>query len=253
MRMRRRRVAAAALAALLVGAAAAFPLWGTPALREIPWFAAVRVEVAGTRLLAPHEAVASAGIRIGDNVWTDPAAWEASLRSHPVVEDATVERKLPGTLRVRVREKRAVALVRAGTLRPATAAGEVLPVDPARAPLDLPVLAGALADTATRVTDAGQLAALAEAGRLGDLDPALLARVSELRPHEGGARLVLSAPRADVVIPAGTDDARLVRIRAVLADVEPRLAHLNGRALLDARFTEQVVVRLPARGPAAAP
>jgi cell division septal protein FtsQ len=251
--VRRGRVAAAAALVLGAAGAAAFPLWGPPVLREVPWFAAVRIEVAGTRLLAPDEAVALSGVRIGDNVWTEPDAWVAALKAHPVVEDAAVERRLPGTLRIRIREKRPVALVRAGTLRPATAAGEVLPVDPVRAPLDLPVLAGALPDTATRVADAAMRTLLAEAGRLAALDPALLARVSELHPDAGGARLVLSAPRADVVLPAGAEDVRLTYVRAVLADLEPRMADLPGRARVDARFADQVVVRLPARGPAPRP
>jgi cell division protein FtsQ len=250
---RRRRIAAAALLTLASGGAAAFPIWGPGVLREVPWFAAVRVEVAGTRLLAPHDVVALSGVRIGDNVWTAPEAWEAALREHPVLEAAEVERKLPGTLRIRVREKRPVALVRAGTLRPATAAGEVLPVDPARAPMDLPVLAGALADTATQVTDPAQLALLAEAGRLAALDPALLARVSELRVEGGDMRLVLAAPRADIVLPAGADDERLTQVRAVLRDVEPRMADRGGRAEVDARFADQVVVRLPARRAASEP
>ena len=247
----KRRLAFAALA-LLAAAAATSPLWAPPALRRVPWFDAARIEVAGTRLLAPHEVVAASGIRIGASVWTDPAAWEAALRRHPVIASATVERRLPATLRIRVAEKRPAAFVAAGTLRPATAAGEILPIDPARVPVDLPI-AGSAPDTARRVRDPATLRLLAEAGRLAEADPMLMARVSELRMERGGAlRLVLTAPRAEVLLPAGASAPRLLQLRAALDDVGPRIP-AGGRATVDARFADQVVVRLPQPHPAPVP
>jgi cell division protein FtsQ len=248
--MRRRTRRAAAAAAVVTAAAA--PFWGPPILRHVPLFEARRVEVSGTRLLAPHEVLAASGVAIGDNVWTDPAAWEAALRKHAVVTDAEVTRRLPATLRIRVTEKRPAALVQAGTLRPVTAEGEILPVDPARVPLDLPLLRTPASHDARGRT--GPLRALAaEAGRLGDLDPALMARVSEVRAGSDGAlRLILSAPAAEVVLPAGADEARLVRLHAALADLERRTpadTARRARARVDARWEDQIVVRMPDADP----
>jgi cell division protein FtsQ len=247
-----KRRARLALIGLLAAAAGSSPFWAPPALRRVPLFDADRVEVAGSRLLAPHEIVAASGIRIGASVWTDPAAWEAALERHPVIEDARVERRLPATLRIRITEKRPAAFVAAGTLRPATATGEILPVDPARVPVDLP-LAGTAPDTATRVRDKGTLRLLAEAGRLADADPMLTARVSELRAGaDGSTRLVLAHPRAEVLLPAGVAEPRLTQLRATLADVARRMPEA-GRAQVDARFADMVVVRLPTPVPAPAP
>lgn len=249
-----KRRARLALVGVVAAAAGSSPFWGPAALSRVPLFDADRIEVAGSSLLAPHEVVAASGIRIGASVWTDPAAWEAALRRHPVIAEATVVRRLPATLRIRVTEKRPAAFVAAGTLRPATAGGEILPVDPARVPVDLPI-AGAAPDTATRVRDGGTLRLLAEAGRLADADPMLMARVSELRAGQDGAtRLVLANPRAEVLVPAGVAEPRLTQLRAALADVEGRMTH-GGRAQVDARFADMVVVRLPkpAPAPAAAP
>lgn len=249
--MERRRAVRLA-AAGLVAAAASAPLWGPPALRRVPLFDADRVEVAGTRMLAPHEVVAASGIQIGASVWTDPAAWEAALRRHPVIASARVERRLPATLRIRVTEKRPAAFVQAGTLRPATAEGELLPVDPARVPVDLPI-AGSAPDTAHRVRDRAALRLLAEAGRLADADPMLMARASEVRAGPDGAlRVVLAHPPADVLLPAGAQEPRLTQLRATLDDVARRIP-AGGRATVDARFADQVVVRLPRPEPAAAP
>jgi cell division protein FtsQ len=247
----RRRLRLAALG-LLAAAAGSSPFWGPPALRRVPLFDADRVEVAGTRLLAPHEVVAASGIQVGASVWTDPAAWEAALRRHPVIASATVERRLPATLRIRVTEKRPAAFVSAGTLRPATAEGEILPVDPARVAVDLPI-AGSAPDTARRVRDRGTLALLAEAGRLADADPMLMARASELRAGPGGAtRLLLAHPAAEVLLPAGAAEPRLTQLRATLDHVGRRIPP-GGRATVDARFADQVVVRLPKPAVAPAP
>jgi cell division protein FtsQ len=241
-----------ALLALVAAAAGSSPYWAPPALRRVPLFDADRVEVAGSSLLAPHEIVAASGIRIGASVWTDPAAWEAALRRHPVIADARVERRLPATLRIRITEKRPAAFVSVGTLRPATATGEILPVDPARVTVDLP-LAGTAPDTATRVRDRATLRLLAEAGRLADADPVLMARVSELRAGaDGSTRLVLAHPRAEVLIPAGATGPRLTQLRAALADVARRVPQ-GGRAQVDARFADMVVVRLPKPVPAPVP
>jgi cell division protein FtsQ len=247
--MMKRRLRLAALG-IVAAAAASSPLWAPPALRRVPLFNADRVEVAGTRLLAPHEVVAASGIQIGASVWTDPAAWEAALRRHPVIASATVERRMPATLRIRITEKRPAAFVQAGTLRPATAEGEILPVDPSRVTVDLPI-AGSAPDTARRVRDPATLRLLAEAGRLADADPMLLARVSELRAGpDGSLRIVLAHPAADVLLPAGAAEPRLVQLRTALDDVSRRIPQ-GGRASVDARFADQVVVRLPR--PAAAP
>jgi hypothetical protein len=98
-----------------------------------------------------------------------------------------------------------------------------------------------------RIADAEARAALAEAGRLGALEPALMARVSEVRPAgRDGLRLILSAPAADLLVRDGISPEAVVRLRATLDDVARRAAAdttQHGRPVLDARFDDQVVVR----------
>lgn len=234
-------------AAVLLPAVLTAPLWGPPALARTPWFPVRRVEVAGVRLLAPHEALAASGIRRGESVWSDPAGWEARLARHPLVAEARVTRRLPGTLRIGVREKEPVGLVEAGALRPVTGRGEVLPADPARVPVDLPLVRVPLAAGAVAPRDR---ALLAEVERLGQLDAGLLARVSEVRWSGSDLLLTLSTPDARVLVPAGAGSDRLRRLRAALADVEARLAgHAEGAGpvRIDLRFQDQVVVRFPSR------
>lgn len=240
VRKLRRLALAAALPVVL-----AAPLWGPRVLERTPWFRVERVEVAGARMVAPHDVLAASGIRRGESVWRRPDPWVAALRRHPGVEDARVVRRLPSTLRVEVREKRPVGLVEAGTLHPVTARGEVIPVDPARVAVDLPLLRGA-AVRADRPADARVRALAAEVGRLGQLDPGLLARVSEVEWSGRDAVLLsVSAPDARVLLPVGAGSDRLRRLRAALDDVERRGASEGGPVRIDLRFQDQVVVRFP--------
>jgi cell division protein FtsQ len=244
---------------LLLAGAAASPWWAPAAGRRISWFGADRIEVTGTRLLAPHEVLRASGLRVGLNVWDDFAPNVAALRRHPAVADARVTRAWPRTLRIDVVEKTPAALVEAGTLRPATADGEVLAVDPARTAVDLPLYTGRVRlDARSRVVDAETRAALAEAARLAALEPALMSRVSEVRPAgTGEVRLLLAKPAVDVLVRDGIDADALVRLRAALDDVARRAAADTvprlGRMVVDARFEDQVVVRgltQPTRPPA---
>lgn len=243
VRLTPRRLVLGVLAATLLAA----PWWGPSVLRNFSVFAVRRVEVSGARLLAPHQVLAASRIRSGENLWGDAEAWEAALRRHPAIADARISRVLPGTLRIRVEEKQPVALVELGTLRPATAEGEVLPVDPARARVDLPLVRGRGSATAL---DTATLSLLAEAGRLQQLDPELMARVSEVRADAGGGiLLVLSRPYAVVALPRSAEQARLLELRAVLADLERRdaptalPARPKAPTQVDVRFDAQVVVR----------
>src|SRR5690606_2884838 len=123
------------------------------------------------------------------------------IRAHPVVEDVQITRRLPGTLRIRVREKAAVALVADDdALLLATAAGEILPVDPASVEVDLPIVHGSFADSAGA---ASVRRALDMIGHLADLDPDLMAATSEALPPTGPSEpLRLVHTVGDILVPA---------------------------------------------------
>ena len=243
----RRKLRLGALAVAGV-AAAASPFWGPRVLRELSWFSVERVEISGTRLLAPHQVLEAAHIPVGENVWDDLGRLESAIRTHPAIASVAVSRDLPHTLRIRVEEKRAIAYVEMAALAPITAAGELLPVDPARARLDLPVIRGAW----SKVPPALRRGLLAETERISQADPALLAHVSEIRGQNGRLEvLVLSHPLAEILLPVGADLTRLAQLRAVLADLERRMPSTDATgaatapARVDLRFQEQIVVRLP--------
>lgn len=230
-----------AAGALCVAATSAF------ALRQAPLFRVARVEISGSRLLAPHEVLTASGVDAETNVWGDPTVWESALAEHPVIGAATVERRFPRTLRIRIREERPIVLVQAGALRMATAAGELLPLDPAQTLVDLPLLrADGDVGGSPSVQDRRIRGLLAEIGRLDALDPTLLGRLSELREDRDGLLLSVSSPRAEVRLPRGVDRVRLAELRAALDELGRLLpGELPADAApvrLDLRFKDQIVI-----------
>lgn len=210
------------------------PLWWRAVLVLLPGFGVELVEITGARLLAPHHALALAGVREGESVWSHPERWAAGLRRHPLVAGVEVERELPGTLRIRVRERRPVALVERAALRPVSAAGALLPVNPATAGLDLPLIRGAKEQDLVRT-----------AARISSQEPELFRRLSEVaRTPAGDVLLTFAAPPVEAILPPRADDVSLLRLRAVLLDLERRhgTRPLAGR-VIDLRFAGQAVLR----------
>ncbi|CAN5841854.1 hypothetical protein BH23GEM6_BH23GEM6_09680 [soil metagenome] len=233
------------LATTVLAVALSSHFWGPDVLSRITWFDVQRVEVAGNRYLAPHDVLSASGVRAGQSVWDDAAAWETALRAHPGIEEARVVRRLPATLRVRIQEKRPVAYVLDRSLLPATAAGEIFPVDPSSAALDLPIVHGPWTESVGAVQTR---AILTEVGRLEDLDPGLLADVSEIRAASGQpAVLVLSHRLGEILLPMGVSSGRLAELRAVLLDLDRRGSERSESrrpTQVDVRYEAQIVVRL---------
>jgi cell division septal protein FtsQ len=234
------------LYAALVAAGLGGLIWALPHLSRLPVFRVDTVSVSGARLLTPQEVVAASGLRPGRSVWDDLSPVIGELRDHPVIVDARIRRSLPATLVIEVEEEQPVAWVEAGALRLATETGQILPVDPPRAALDLPLVRVAAGTRATPGEDSLTQQLVSEAGRLARADPALMSRVSEIhRAASGELLLILGQPAVELLLPIGAGADRLDQVRAVLE-------HLDGRTRggsapqvvhLDARFAEQVVVR----------
>lgn len=242
--MNRRIVALGAAGAAGIALVAGAWVYGPGVLREMDVFEIQRVEITGARLLTPAEVLSASGVRDGQNLWDDRTVWVQSLLAHGGIESARVTRRAPGTLRIRVEEKQPVAYVEAGALRLATGGGELLPADPSRAALDLPIVRADWTDSAGAVV---ARRVLAEAGRLSAIDPSLIGQVSEIRA-EGEDAFILSHRLAELIVPAGADPTRIAELRAVLADLEARAgaeALERTRIKVDLRFRDQIVVRFP--------
>jgi cell division protein FtsQ len=230
------RRAGMALAVIMVLAS---PWWGRMALRHLDFFRVRRVEIDGARYVSPDEIVSRLRIDTTASLFDDVGPLEKRIRQHPSVRDVRIERKLPGTLIVRITENPPVAFVQAASgLVAVDAAGRSLPVNPATADVDLPVLASR--DTL----------ALRVLGEVRDQAPALFARIGEVRrvPHGGSFYLLFRLTESPTnlahdVLASG--DVTADRLSDIIP-VEQDLARRSRRATeLDLRFRDQVIARLP--------
>ena len=226
------RVARAARTTLLLAAlalAVGAPWWGRAALSRLDFFRLRAVEVHGARFLSPHEFVAGLGLDTTQSVWLDLAPIERRIVAHPQVAAVRIDRRLPGTLVVRVRENLPVALVPArGGFRALDAAGDTLPIDPSRTNVDVPILVA---------RDTAILRLLADVRRVA---PPLFDRISDVR-RPSRDEIALRLADVPVRAPVGVTAARLAEILPVERDLARRRARV---AELDLRYRDQVIARL---------
>jgi len=210
----------------LVGTA---PWWGPRLLGEMAFFRLRRVQVVGARYVRADSIVALLEVDTTRSIWDGTDDLVARVRKHPQVSDAEIERRLPGTLVVTVTERVPVAFVpTARGLEPLDAGGRVLPIDPSRVNMDLPVLA-------RRDTTVLRLL-----GELRERAPQLYERVSAARrAARGEITLELGAVNVRMM-----DDVTVERLGDILP-VEADLARRQARAVeLDLRYRDQVIARV---------
>jgi cell division protein FtsQ len=205
------------------------PFWGPLLLSRLTFFRVHRVEIVGARYVAPRDILSRLHVDTMASVWAPTGPLAARVASHPEIQHAVVRRKLPGTLVIEIVERVPIALVPAPSgFRVYDERGAALPIDPARMPVDVPVLM-------ERDTTVLRLLGAMRVGR-----PALYERVSAVR-RAGRDELILQLKTEPVRV---MQDVTLER----LADIDPVEADLSRKQLrvaeIDLRYRDQVIARL---------
>jgi cell division protein FtsQ len=215
---------------LMVIVAVAAIVWTPTFLRSLEFFRVHRVEVRGTKLIVPDEIVTRLAIDTTFSIWNALDSLEARVAAHPQVRSVSISRDLPGTLVVSVQEVEPVAFVPSPAgLKAYDGGGKVLPFDPSRVGVDLPVVPR---------RDTALLRLLAE---IRESDPEFFRRISEVR-RVGRREIAIQTMTITV---RAMDDVSVERF-AELSSVESDLTRRRARALeLDLRFKDQVIARLP--------
>jgi hypothetical protein len=236
-RRTRRRVYVAVVAAA-IGAGA--PIWAPALLSRLPGFRVEEVRVVGTHYVAPDRVVALAAVEPGASVWDDPAPWEARVRSDPMIADDRVRRTGAHRIEISVTEVEPVALVPTPELVPVDSAGTLLPIDPAIADLDLPILGSGAKVAGGHLADAASRGLLDVLDRLRSVEPEFVRGASQLVRVPGGVEVFMTegAGARRVYLPAHDPESGLRLVEAALA---ARGAE-HAAAIADARFDGQVVV-----------
>lgn len=239
-----RRDARILVATLVVGGIwmGARRAWGALAATDI--FDVHDVEISGLRYLSRDAVLRALGVTARSNVWSDTGVWARHVAALPLVEHVRVSRRIPGTLVVKVVERTPVALVPTPVLRPVDARGALLPIDPSRHRLDLPVLYEPRAPVpgSKFLPRKGRLLA-GEIARFDDADAAFMEGVSAVS-WQGDHTLVIrwSDPQVDFLLNPGTPPRRLREGLAVLGDAMARDPS-DPPTDIDLRYADQVVVR----------
>lgn len=207
----------------------ASPIWGRAVLQRMSFFQVRNVEIVGARYLTPSEVVARLRVDTTASVWDDPRPLEERVARHPQVRTVEIGRKLPGTLVVRITENLPVALIpsRDG-LRPVDVNGQPLPIDPSRANVDLPIVAGR------------DLVILALLQRVRITEPAMFDRISEVR-RISPTEILVQLTTIPVRMMADVSPERFAEVASVEQDLARRQQRV---AELDLRFRDQVIARL---------
>lgn len=223
--------------------------WGVRAgARQMAFFRVRTVEIRGVRYLQANEIVTRLHVDTLTSLWDDLEPLRQRVRRHPQVEDVRIERRMPGTLLVIVRENLPVALIQtAAGLLPFDSLGRQLPIDPSRASLDLPIVASA------------DPVLLKLVGAIRAAEPRVFARIEEARRTGREEILLTLAPRAEdaagaasgtatlqrnslrVRVPLGLPAERLADIFPVESDLARRQARVGE---IDLRYRDQVIARL---------
>ena len=222
----RTRLALIGIAGLLVVSS---PLWAPLLMRRMAFFRVRRIEIMGARYAAPSDILARMHVDTSASVWDPTGPLAKRVAANPEIEHADVRRKLPGTLVVDVTERVPIALVPAtGGFKVYDDRGVVLPIDPSRVAIDLPV-------AAERDVPLFRLLAQMRIGL-----PLLYARVSAAR-RVNGNQLLFELKNGVV---RTMEDVTLDR----LTDIEPVEADLGRKQLraaeIDLRYRDQVIARL---------
>ena len=214
------------------------------AAADLDTFHVTDVEITGLESVERGEVLALLGVTSQSSVWTSTDTWERRLATHPMLKEAHVRRRIPGTLLVRVVERRPVALAPTPTLEPVDRDGARLPLDPAEQRLDLPVLETTeLPAPGGRLLPAQGRLLAAEVARLQDADTAFLQMVSEVSLRDDQTLVARwSDPRVEFLLTPGAPARRLREGLVVLADAMGRDPE-QVPTVIDLRFADQVVVR----------
>jgi cell division protein FtsQ len=220
-------------------ACAAFAFVAPIAFRQMDYFHLQRVELVGARYLAPTEVTAALRTDTSASVFDDLDTFASRLASLPLVARAEVDRKLPGTLVVRIAERTPVALVTVGQgLRAVDTTGAILPIDPVATPVDAPIIA---APRGPR--DAGaDTRLLAFLGRLRAQDPVLFDRIETAQRVSASEWQLRSTGGVRLRVTPEVTVGRLATIFPVEQDLQQRRLHA---VELDLRFRNLVIARLP--------
>jgi cell division protein FtsQ len=214
-----------------------------------PRFAVTDVRVIGNEQRPADAVVAESGIAVGANVFSlDLDAARERLLADPWISEATLARRLPGTIVVQVVERRAAALVALGDTFLATSTGEPFKKLEPGDPTDLPVVTGLRAEGLAEDRE-GTMRTIRRAIELGaEYEHGALARRAPLEEvhiePDGAFSVVVGRSAIELVLGVPPFRRKLDQAARVVAELDRRGAKADAVLLDNEARPDRVVVRM---------
>jgi cell division protein FtsQ len=214
-----------------------------------PRFAITAVDVTGNDRRPAEAVVAESGLAVGSNVFAaDLDAAHAKILGDPWIADATLARRLPGTILVQVTERKAAALVAMGDLLLATAAGEPFKKLEPGDPIDLPLVSGVRAEQLAADREGAERAIRRAIDLAAEYEHGPLARHAPLEEvhveADGSYTLVVGHSAMQLVLGGPPFRRKLDQAARVVAELDKRGAKADAIMLDNDARPERVVVRM---------
>lgn len=108
-----------------------------------PYFSVEQIIVKGVKQLSPEQVIKESRLKINDNIFTvDLAQVKKRLQAQPWIEQASVQRILPRSLKIKIKEREPVALIHLDNLYYLDKNGEVFKKVSREEILNYPVITG---------------------------------------------------------------------------------------------------------------
>jgi len=214
-----------------------------------PRFAITEIDVVGNERRAFGDLVAESGLAVGTNVFAaDLDGARVKLASDPWIAEAALARRLPGTILVKVTERKPAALVALDDILLAGEDGEPFKKLEATDPVDLPLVTGLRPERVTAdhegavrtIRRAVDLAAEYEHGPLSRRMP-----LEEVHVDPDGAfALVVGKGGLELVLGGPPFRRKIDQAARVVAEIDLRGAKADAIMLDNDARPERVVVRM---------
>jgi cell division protein FtsQ len=212
-------------------------------------FATRSIDITGLSRLTRAEVLAAAELAVGKNVFeVSPEQARAKLEAHPWVDEVKVVRRLPGSYRIALRERQAIALLQLERLYLVSERGSVFKRLESDDPVDLPVITGVdvarfRTELAFRTNLLVSVVGLLQEYR----DAGLSKREPIAEIHADGPRgftLYVGRDAISVRLGARPFNKKLLRFREILDELSGDAARPAYVVLDNVRRPERVAVRL---------
>lgn len=205
------------------------------------------VRVIGTQQLSADEIIELSTIPEGTPLFrVNLKSAGERLRTHPWVRTATVLRRLPDTIELRIQEEEAVALINAQTIWMVTTDGVLLPPCYSPRVCDLPLLRvprmAASCGPGDRLRDSSACALLAQSASAWKYAPGVWSDLSELFWKEGEMRAIFQRGNIEIRLGDGTGEIGWKSLDRLLAHLQAQ-DRLPDVESVDLRFAGRMVVR----------